>query len=153
MKSLELRVPPLIVVPVTALAMWVVAQIVPSLAWPSNVRLAGAIALGATGLAVAVAGVREFRRAKTTVNPMKPAEASSVVRSGIYRYTRNPMYLGLLLLLAGWAVWLANVGAFVLLPVFVAYMSRFQIRPEERALAANFGPDFDAYRREVRRWL
>jgi len=144
MKALELRVPPLIVVPVTALAMWVVAQIVPSLAWPSNARLAGAIALGA---------VREFRRAKTTVNPMKPAEASSVVRSGIYRYTRNPMYLGLLLLLAGWAVWLANVGAFVLLPVFVAYMSRFQIRPEERALAANFGSDFDAYRREVRRWL
>ena len=57
MKALELRVPPLIVVPVTALAMWVVAQIVPSRAWPSNVRLAGAIALGAAGLVVAVAGV------------------------------------------------------------------------------------------------
>lgn len=153
MDALELRVPPLIIVPVTALAMWVVALFVPSLGWPSIVRLAGAIALGAAGMVVAAAGVREFRRAKTTVNPMKPADASRVVRSGIYRYTRNPMYLGLLLLLAGWAVWLANVGAFALLPVFVAYMSRFQIRPEERALAANFGSDFDAYRREVRRWL
>ncbi len=102
---------------------------------------------------MAVAGVREFRRASTTVNPLTPAAASAMVRSGIYRHTRNPMYLGMLLVLAGWAAWLASVAAVAVLPAFVLYMNRLQIEPEERALASLFGSDFEDYRRSVRRWL
>jgi protein-S-isoprenylcysteine O-methyltransferase Ste14 len=109
--------------------------------------------LFATGIAIAVAGVREFRRARTTVNPLTPAAASAMVRSGIYRHTRNPMYLGMLLMLAGWAVWLASVAALAVLPAFVLYLNRLQIEPEERALASLFGRDFEDYRRSVRRWL
>jgi protein-S-isoprenylcysteine O-methyltransferase Ste14 len=102
---------------------------------------------------VAVAGVLEFRRARTTVNPTTPQAATSMVRSGIYRHTRNPMYLGMLLVLAGWAVWLASLAAVAVLPVFVLYLNRLQIEPEERALASRFGADFEEYRRSVRRWL
>jgi protein-S-isoprenylcysteine O-methyltransferase Ste14 len=76
-----------------------------------------------------------------------------MVRSGIYRHTRNPMYLGMLLVLAAWAVWLASPAAFAVLPVFLLYLNRYQIEPEERILAGLFGGEFDAYRRSVRRWL
>jgi len=102
---------------------------------------------------VAVAGVLEFRRARTTVNPTTPQAATSMVRSGIYRHTRNPMYLGMLLVLAAWAAWLANPAALAVLPAFFLYMNRFQIEPEERILAGLFAGEFDAYRRSVRRWL
>jgi protein-S-isoprenylcysteine O-methyltransferase Ste14 len=84
---------------------------------------------------------------------MKPDSASSLVVSGIYKYTRNPMYLGFLLVLLGWAAFLSNLAALALLPAFVAYMNRFQIRPEERVLASLFPNDYPAYRAKVRRWI
>jgi protein-S-isoprenylcysteine O-methyltransferase Ste14 len=150
---IELRVPPVAVVLLAALLMTLLARSATGLRWPTPVRLGGALFLFATGIAIAVAGVREFRRARTTVNPLAPAAASALVRSGIYRHTRNPMYLGMLLMLAGWAAWLASVAAVAVLPAFVLYMNRLQIEPEERALASRFGEDFEDYRRSVRRWL
>jgi protein-S-isoprenylcysteine O-methyltransferase Ste14 len=150
---IELRVPPVAVVLLAALLMTLLARSATGLRWPTPVRLGGALFLFATGIAIAVAGVREFRRARTTVNPLTPAAASAMVRSGIYRHTRNPMYLGMLLMLAGWAAWLASVAAVAVLPAFVLYMNRLQIEPEERALASRFGEDFEDYRRSVRRWL
>jgi protein-S-isoprenylcysteine O-methyltransferase Ste14 len=116
----------------------------------STVVALGLVALGA---ALAVAGVIAFRKQHTTVNPLTPHASSSVVSSGVYRMSRNPMYLGFLLALAGWAVYLSNAGAALFLPVFVAFMTRFQIKPEERALLAKFGPEFERYRSRVRRWL
>jgi protein-S-isoprenylcysteine O-methyltransferase Ste14 len=97
--------------------------------------------------------VVSFRRAKTTVNPMTPDAASSLVVSGIYRYTRNPMYLGFLLILTGWAALLSNMLALAVLPAFVVFMNRFQISPEERVLASLFPVDYAEYRARVRRWL
>src|SRR5512134_1559904 len=112
-----------------------------------------ALALVASGATVACAGVIAFRQKRTTVNPLTPAASSSVVSSGVYRFSRNPMYLGFLLALAGWAVYLSNVAAALLLPAFVAYMSQYQIKPEERALLAKFGSEFAQYMSQVRRWL
>ena len=100
-----------------------------------------------------VSGIVSFRRAKTTVNPMKPDSTSSLVVSGIYRYTRNPMYLGFLLVLLGWAAFLSNVAALAFLPAFVVYMNRFQIRPEERVLASLFPHDCSGIPAKVRRWI
>src|SRR5690606_38533451 len=101
-----------------------------------------ALALGGAGVATAVAGVMTFRRSHTTVNPLEPAATSSLVIRGVYRFSRNPMYLGFLLLLAGWAVCIANGVALLLLPAFVIYMTRYQIRPEERVLLSLFGHEF-----------
>jgi protein-S-isoprenylcysteine O-methyltransferase Ste14 len=112
-----------------------------------------AVALAAAGVAIALAGVAEFRRSRTTVHPQHPEKASAVVTRGVYRWTRNPMYLGLLLALAGWSIFLANLAALAGLPLFVAYMNRFQIGPEERALSAKFGPAYASYLVSVRRWL
>ncbi len=151
--SLELRVPPVAVASIAALCMWMLARWTPGLEWGGHWRLGTAVLLLAAGIVVAVAGVLEFRRARTTVNPTTPQAASSMVRSGIYRHTRNPMYLGMLLVLAAWAVWLANPAAAAVLPAFLLYINRFQIEPEERILARLFADEFDAYRRSVRRWL
>ena len=84
---------------------------------------------------------------------MRPHESAKLVASGVYRWSRNPMYLGDLLILAGWALWLANVAAFIGLPLFVAYINRFQITLEERALEARFGAAYVEYRRSARRWI
>lgn len=156
MRGLELRVPPLALALAFAVAMGLAALALPfatfaTLALPGRVVGAGALLLA--GVSVALAGVWAFRRQRTTVNPLAPERATSLVTSGIYRASRNPMYLGFLLALAGWAVFLANAVAALLLPCFVAWMNRWQIQPEERALAARFGPEFAAYAQRVRRWL
>ena len=98
-------------------------------------------------------GVRAFREANTTVDPRAPENASQIVGSGIYRFTRNPMYLGVLVVLIAWTALLANVGAAVVPVLFALYITRWQIVPEERALAQKFGAEYEAYRNSVRRWL
>jgi protein-S-isoprenylcysteine O-methyltransferase Ste14 len=153
MNSLELRVPPVAVVLIAGVLMWFLAMLLP---WPGGASpgrgFVSALAALA-GVAVAVAGVIEFRRAQTTVNPMTPEASSSLVENGIYRLTRNPMYLGMALALLGWAMWLNSFAAGLVLLLFVAYLTRFQIIPEERALRAKFGAAFAAYCGRVRRWL
>lgn len=151
--NLELRVPPLAVLLVAGVAMGLIALGTAPLAWPRGIRTGVAIAVAGIGILVAISGVVAFRRARTTVNPMRPDGASSLVASGIYRWTRNPMYLGMLLVLVGWAAYLARPWALLLLPAFVLYMNRFQIGPEERVLEGIFGAEFEAYRSRVRRWL
>jgi protein-S-isoprenylcysteine O-methyltransferase Ste14 len=153
MHALALKVPPVAVVLFMAALMWLVARAAPvfEIALPARGFLA--VGLAVTGIIASLSGVVSFRRAKTNVNPMKPDSSSSLVSSGVYALTRNPMYLGFLLVLAGWAVFLSNVLGLLLLPVFVFYMNRFQIEPEEKALAILFGPAFNAYQSRVRRWL
>lgn len=153
MKTLELKIPPPVVALLVAIAMWLAASASSSLAFTLPARLATALAVAALGVAISAAGTVSFWRAKTTVNPTRPDAASSLVVTGIYRLTRNPMYLGLLLVLAGWAIYLSNAVTFVGPLLFLLYINRFQIVPEERALAARFGLAFDDYRRRTRRWI
>jgi protein-S-isoprenylcysteine O-methyltransferase Ste14 len=153
MTRLELRVPPPAVFLLCATAMWLLSAWMPALTVEFPWRGAVACALLAAGSTVAFAGVAAFRRYRTTVNPMHPESTTALITAGIYGFTRNPMYVGLLLALMGWAAWLASMVALVMLPVFVAYLGRFQIEPEERALATRFGEEFTAYCRRVRRWV
>jgi protein-S-isoprenylcysteine O-methyltransferase Ste14 len=152
MSSLELRVPPPVVALLVAVAMWGAVFLVPPSSAPP-LRVAAALVLAVVAAAFSVSGVLAFRRAKTTKNPMKPEAASSLVVTGIYQVTRNPMYVGLSLLLLAWAVFLWSAWALVGPLVFVAYVSRFQIAPEERVLATLFGAEYSAYKARVRRWL
>jgi protein-S-isoprenylcysteine O-methyltransferase Ste14 len=153
MNNLELRVPPLALLLIAGILMGLAALATPSLGWAYAIRVVVGPAFAAIGILIAVSGLVAFRRARTSASPMRPDKASSLVASGIYSYTRNPMYLGMLLVLIGWAAYLARPWALVVLPVFVIYMNRFQIGPEERVLQGIFGAEFEAYRRRVRRWL
>jgi len=148
-----LKVPPPAVVLFLALLMWLVSWAVSQLEFDLQGRVLIAVALALAGATIAVLGVTSFRKARTTINPLKPESSTALVVSGVYKFTRNPMYLGLLLILAGWAVFLSNLLAFLLLPAFVLYMTCFQIEPEERALRSKFPEEFVAYECRVRRWL
>ena len=147
--ALELKIPPPLVALCIALAMWLTSRIVRPIDVPHLLRIGAALAFLVVGIGFDVAGLVSFMRARTTVNPLRPAATSALVVSGVYRLTRNPMYLGLLLVLVAWA----NGVAYLLAPLFVLYIGRFQIVPEERMLADKFGTDFAAYRARVRRWL
>lgn len=153
LSALELKMSPVMMTLLLAALMWLLAQNTPAVALPPAFRWAVSLVLFGTGAIVGAAGVWSFRSARTTVNPWRPHASSTLVVNGIYRYTRNPMYLGLLLALLGWGLYLANVYAFVLGFAFVPYMNRFQIRPEERALRQSFGLQFREYCGQVRRWL
>jgi protein-S-isoprenylcysteine O-methyltransferase Ste14 len=153
MDVLELKVPPPVVALALGAAMWVVAATTPSVSLPLSGRLAAAIVVAAAGVLIELAGMLSFAHARTTVDPLHPGSASRLVMTGVYRFTRNPMYLGDLLMLLGWGVYLSNILALVLTPAFVFYVNRFQIAPEERALSAIFGAPYAAYRERVRRWL
>ena len=148
---LALKLPPVALVVIAGTLMWVLPAFVQlPLADPWRIAIGTLLALA--GALVCVAGVLAFRRARTTVDPMHPATASSLVVRGVYHRTRNPMYLGFALALLGWAVLLAKLSALLVLPLFILYLNRYQIRPEEAALRQRFGADFDAYAACVRRW-
>lgn len=152
MRWLEHRIPPPVIGAAIALAMWAVATLLPVVEVPWVLRLSMAITLALTGLCFDVLGIVAFHRSRTTVNPLRPDRAAALVTGGIYRVTRNPMYVGMACLLLAWAVYLASVWALAGPAAFVAYITRFQVVPEERALRAKFA-DFDAYASRVRRWL
>jgi protein-S-isoprenylcysteine O-methyltransferase Ste14 len=153
MKYLELKIPPVGLALLTALLMWLVHQAAPFPGLKFSLPREISAMLLVAGIAAALAGVVSFRRARTTVNPGQPDSATSLVCSGIFRVTRNPMYLGLLLALLAWALHLGNMLSLLLAPAFVLYMNRFQVRPEERALANLFGQEYQRYLQRVRRWL
>ncbi len=153
MHWLEHRIPPPVIAALAALIAWLLSRAVAPDAAAGPIALIAGVLVAVIGLVIAAFGVRSFRRAGTTLNPHTPAEASALVESGIYRHTRNPMYLGLALVLTGWAIGLASATALVGPVLFLAWITRFQIIPEERALARKFGSAFEAYRCRVRRWI
>lgn len=153
MTWLEARIPPPLVAFLVALGMWALAPTLPTLAEATRERLVAALVCVLLGAVTSLAGVVAFRRSRTTVNPLKPDTASSLVSDGVYRITRNPMYVGFLFVLLGWAVWLWAPWPWLGLPLFVLYLTRFQIVPEERAMEKLFGDAYGEYRKRVRRWL
>ncbi|HMN82689.1 MAG TPA: isoprenylcysteine carboxylmethyltransferase family protein [Burkholderiaceae bacterium] len=152
-KLLDNRIPPPVVGAAVAAAMWWASSRGLRFDLPAYLRHGLTAVLAIAGVAFDLSGLLSFRSSRTTVNPLSPDRASSLVTTGVYRFTRNPMYVGMLLLLLAWAVHLSSGWAFVGPMAFVLYITRFQIRPEESALRRRFGERFDTYAARVRRWL
>ncbi len=150
---LDNRLPPLLVALVVAAMMRGAVALAPALAihWPGREIVAWVLVI--VGAVVIFAGLASFARHKTTANPFKPATASSLVDTGIYGRTRNPMYVGVAIALIGYAAFLSHPVALFTAFLFPAYIGRFQIAPEERALDRVFGEAYEAYKRRVPRWL
>lgn len=151
MRLLETRVPPPFVMLLCGLlglglSRWLPAAELPTPWW-------AAVAVMAAGLVMNLLPKWAFQRAGTTVNPMRPTSSTALITGGIYRYTRNPMYLGQAAFLLGGMLYLQNVLALAVVPMFVLYITRFQIHPEERVLGELFGDQYKAFRQQVRRWL
>jgi len=156
LKYLELKCPPPIVMLLSGMLAWFVAQtdveflqqqlmVAENLFW--------FLLFVIVGISLALAGVKEFKQHQTTINPLDPRQTSSLVSSGVYQFTRNPMYLGMLLVLLGWADLLDTILAFSGAAVFFIYISMFQIKPEEEMMTEKFEQDFIQYCSKVRRWL
>lgn len=133
-----------------ALAMWLLAKI-PLLALPRSWWLT--VILAAAGFVIAAIALLAFLRTGTTADPRDPAQSRYLVTHGIYRASRNPMYLGMALILAAWAIWLAHPLAWLGITGFMLAITRWQILPEERVLEAKFGASYRTYRQQTRRWL
>lgn len=153
MQALELKIPPPVVAALLASAMWGLSLVAPLIDVPAFIRVTAAVAIALLGASFDLAAVITFLRRHTTVNPMKPEKTSVLVCSGVYKVTRNPMYVGLLCLLVAWVVYLSTAWAMPGPLVFVLYINRFQIAPEERMLLAKYGESYSAYTARVRRWL
>ena len=153
MKALENKIPPPALMLIIAATMWGAAKIQSPVAIESHLRIGLMLALGVAARAFSLGGVVAFRVAKTTLNPVHIDRASRVVTGGVYRLSRNPMYVSLTALLAGWAVYLAVPAAAIGPVVFALFTHRFQILPEERVMAAKFGREYLDYKQRVRRWV
>jgi len=152
-RFLEHTIPPPVVAGGIGLAMWWVSPGL--LPWRLPLQPSGIVALMLViaGLAFDFLGLLAFLQSRTSINPMRPHRASVLVTHGIYRLTRNPMYVGLLCYLAAWAVFLATPWVFAGPCLFVVAMNRFQIAPEERVMREKFGKAYEDYAARVRRWL
>jgi protein-S-isoprenylcysteine O-methyltransferase Ste14 len=153
MNTLELKIPPPLVGILIAAAMWFAKDIswVVELPWMTRIITAGLV-LCLAGY-FGIAGTIAFRRAKTTVNPLKPQNSSVLVTSGVYQITRNPMYVSFTLILVAWMVYLASITSVAGPVLYMLYITRFQIKPEERILQGIFGEAFTTYMQQTRRWL
>ena len=151
--KLALKVPPPVQALICGILMWVVDRQLPGRQLESAIQLPMAILFAVSGIVLAVISMLAFRRASTTVDPFHPEETSHLVVDGVFRYSRNPMYVSLLLVLISWAIWLGNMYNVAVLALFVTYITFFQIKPEEEAMRLLFGESYEHYCAKIRRWI
>ncbi|MCF6343518.1 MAG: isoprenylcysteine carboxylmethyltransferase family protein [Devosiaceae bacterium] len=153
MKQLELKIPPPLVVVIIALLMWIVAKFSPSINLLEQYKYFFLVIFIFDGLLLMLLSAWQFKKVKTTINPMRPNNSSTLVTTGFFSFSRNPIYVADLIILIGWGLFLANLFSLVLIALFVLYMNRFQIIPEERSLEELFGEQYLDYKAKVRRWI
>ncbi len=158
MKKLELKIPPLVVLFIIVVLMWLSANylFLPTSSAPEKtnliLRLLSSLVCIFAGIMIALLGVLQFRQAQTTIFPT-PKQTTTLVTSGIYRYTRNPMYLGMAFALIGCVIYFGHLYLLIWVASFVAYLTQFQIKPEERILTEKFADEYVHYQQQVRRWI
>ncbi len=149
LSHIELKIPPLLLTIIFVFFSWISTGFDIS----NILRISLATLLFVAGIFVLLAGVIRFRSSETTVNPIHPENATHLVESGVFSFTRNPMYLGCFLLLIAWSIFLNSLVAVTLNFLFPVYLTLFQIKPEERALRKMFGEAYDEYCKKVPRWI
>ena len=145
------RIPPPIVTLIFALLSFWLANYLPKLAF--NYQGLSSLIMILIGLTIIVIGVKTFNNSDTTINPLNPSEASHLVTEGVFSYTRNPMYLGMVIILLGVSIYNGVYIGIIILPCFIFYITEFQINPEEKAMEEIFAGDYTDYLKRVRRWL
>lgn len=104
-----------------------------------------------SGLVLAIAGNRTFVRNETALRPF--TKSTALVQSGVFKISRNPMYLGMTLVLLGGGIYLGSLSALLTVPLFPLLMEWLFIRKEEELLTETFGQAYLDYKKKVRRWL
>ena len=147
------KIPPPILLLITGAIMWLVAHSDFAYPVPVSYPLVLSLSLVVIGFLIAFLAMRQFGAVETTVNPLSPESATSLVSTGIFSRSRNPMYVGLLCISAGWTVWLGSLTNIAVIVLFVLVITELQIKPEESALNKLFGEAYEEYCKRVRRWF
>lgn len=150
---LKLLIPPPVYLLSFAVLMWIGAKVLPLWQWNIEPWNQGGIVLVICAILIDVWSLGLFFRAKTTFNPIKPNKTTELVTTGLYQYSRNPMYLGMVIILLGWGIYLSCLSAFLLIPLFMWVLTEQQIKPEEQVLQKKFGDAYHHYQQQVPRWL
>ena len=150
---MRLKTPPAVQLFISALLMWIISIYADNFRFIFKFNNELALFCLIIGGTIIVFGIVAFRKAETTVTPLHPDKASSLVTMGIYQYIRNPMYFGLLLILFSIGFYLHNLASMFVLPIYIWFISKYQIIPEEEALHKLFGQDYINYQDRVRRWI
>ncbi len=150
---MTLKIPPALVFLLFVAFMYVLDRFLPVGEFDFFGREGLILGLGIGAVCITMVALIQFLRARTTVDPSLRTKTTTLVTGGVYRFSRNPMYLALLLLLLAWGLWLGNAFNTLLAALFVAYMNRFQIAPEEEALERLFGKEYQQYCLQSRRWF
>lgn len=153
MEKLETKIPPVIVLIIAALLIWFAAKYLPVIDIPDLIRWLIVLVFLLFGAVMGLFGVFSFMKEETTVNPLEPEKAKSLVDTGVFKISRNPMYLALALVLIAFTVYLKSLWSLLIVLLFMIYMTRFQIFPEERAMIKLFGEEYTDYMARVRRWI
>lgn len=152
MTYLELKIHPPIILILSIVMAYLLSRYLPVYHLPAIlIQSYGYISV--LGVLIALLGIWQFRQAKTTIDPKRPDKVSDIVSSGIYRLTRNPMYLGMVLILIAAVFKFADLSGVLAIIFFISYITFFQIKPEERMIETLFGDEYLAYKNKVRRWL
>jgi len=152
MHRLTLLIPPVLVLILFALVMWLISVISPPCSFEKLHVLTPSLII-IVGLCLISLSSITLLRHRTTLDPRKPEQATVLIQNGLYRYCRNPIYLGLSLILLGWGLYLSNFLGLLLVAGFIGYINRFQIKPEEKLLGLKFGDAYKTYKHNVRRWV
>lgn len=150
---LNVPLPPPVLGGLAGVAIWLCHAVLPWLSVEFRGQAVLAVCLAGSGAAIEAVGIAAFFRSGTTVNPLHPERASTLVTSGLYRLSRNPMYLGMACLLTAWCLYLGTVPGLIVIVGFVVCIEIHQIKPEEEALECVFGVEYVAYKTRVRRWI
>jgi protein-S-isoprenylcysteine O-methyltransferase Ste14 len=153
MKTLICKFPPMLVSLLAGVLMWVISAISPSFTVLLPFRSIIFIFTAIAGIAIVFSSGHSFTNAKTSFNPIKFDKVTSLVTTGIYSFTRNPMYLGVMIVFAGWAYYLGNIFAVMIITLNIIYLNCFQIKQEETVLEEKFGQEYLSYKSRVRRWI
>lgn len=155
MYFLDNKIPPPVVAVFCAAAMYWLAH--SKFAIPINILAHMELEIALTILLVAVliafCAVWSFKQAQTTISPTKPQNSAALVTTGLFKYSRNPMYVAVALSLFAFVIYLNDYLSLIGVVAFVLYITQFQIKPEERVLREKFGAPYETYLSVVRRWI
>jgi len=150
---MKIKIPPVLLMLLIAIMMYLLAPVVPAINSYQHITIYLSLAVLAVGLIISLLAVSQFRRVDTTVDPLHIENASSLVSSGIYGFSRNPMYLSFAIILFALVVYLRSPLLLSGVAFFVVYITKYQIHPEEQFMRYKFGEQYENYARKVRRWL
>ena len=150
---MRLKIPPVLQTLIFGLSIWITDKYLTIDKFSFSGQKILALSIFLIGATVGLVSVWQFYKKKTSVDPRDPSKASKLVTHGLYNLSRNPMYLGLAIILFSFVLWLGNIFTLIPLLLFIWFNTTYQIKPEEEVLENLFGEDFSIYCKKVRRWI